>query len=70
MRKREALRRARAFVTQSYPAYAGSRVEVALEHDGERQKSWSFGVHADTEEPEEDYPVGYVHADGAIEGLY
>jgi len=73
MRERRALQLARRFVRQSYPAYAGCRIEVALEHDGERRKSWSFGVHVDEKDP--DYepgpgPVGYVHADGHIEGLY
>lgn len=74
MRKRDALRLAKAFVKDKYPDYAHRYIEVALEEDCERQKSWSFGVHADEEDA--DYVegdtglVGYVHADGHIEGLY
>jgi hypothetical protein len=74
MREREALRVARAFVAREYPAYAGCYVEVALEEDGERSKSWSFGVHVDEEdidyESGDPGPVGYVHSGGHVEGLY
>lgn len=74
MRERKALQIARKFVRTEYPAYADCRIDVSLEHDGERQKSWSFGVYVDEEEPDYEAnqpgPVGYVHADGHVEGLY
>ena len=74
MRKRDALRAARSFVARNYAQYNGCYVEVVLEEDGERSKSWSFGVHIDEEDsdydPKDPGPVGYVHADGHVEGLY
>lgn len=75
MRKREALRLARDFVRRVYSDYADCYLEVVLEEDGERRRSWSFGVHIDEEDPryepgERNGFVGYVHADGYVEGLY
>jgi hypothetical protein len=69
MRKRDALRAAARFVGNRYPSLDGSHIEVALEHDGERAKSWSFGVHPDDCPDDRGY-VGYVHANGHVEGLY
>jgi hypothetical protein len=74
MKRRDAERRARAFLAERWPELADWNFDMALEHDGERRKSWSFGVRPDEEDPAhednaEGY-VGYVHADGSIEGLY
>lgn len=71
MRERDALRSAYRFVEENYKDVAGDDyyVEVALEQDGERKKSWSFGVHPDGHKDERGY-VGYVHANGQVEGLY
>jgi hypothetical protein len=74
---RDAERRARKFVRERTP-YAHWHFDIALEHDGESRKSWSFGLTPDEEDPEfigvesRNMPhiVGYVHADGSIEGLY
>jgi hypothetical protein len=73
MRERDAARAARAFVAQRYASYCHWHFDIALEHNGERRKSWSFGLRPDEED--EDYEpgrgfVGYVHADGRVEGLY
>ncbi len=73
MRERAAIRAAKAFVRRHYPAIAHWHFDIALEHDGERSKSWSFGLHPDQEDA--DYEpgremVGYVHSDGRVEGLY
>lgn len=75
MRERDALRRAKWFVREFYNSFSDCYIEVALEHDGERRKSWSFGVHVDEEDPRYDPDgtnelVGYVHGDGKVEGLY
>jgi len=75
MRKRDAERSARRFVRENYKDLATCFVEVAEEQDGQRGKSWSFGVHIDEEDPRYDPSktneyVGYVHADGCVEGLY
>lgn len=71
MRERDALRAAKRFVEERYKGLTGDDyyVEVALEHDGERAKSWSFGVHPD-DRPDDHCYVGYVHANGDVEGLY
>lgn len=73
MNRRDAERIARRFIKKSYAHYAHWHFDIALEHDGERRKSWSFDLTPDEED--EDYEpgvhrVGYVHADGTIEGLY
>jgi hypothetical protein len=73
MREREAARLVRRYVARNLPQYATCRLDVTLEQDGERRRSWAFGLHIDEEDP--DYgdadPVGYVHADdGHIEGPY
>lgn len=74
MREREALRAAKSFVHERYPAYADAHLLLVLEEDGARAKSWAFAVSPDEED--EDYEthgeaaVGYVHADGHVEGLY
>lgn len=65
MRAREALRLAKAFVRREYPELADCYVEVALEHDGGRRRTWSFGVHIDEEDPRydprsENSRTGYV----------
>lgn len=75
MRERDALRAAKKFVREHHPDYGDSYVEVCLEQDGARSKSWSFGVHIDEEdvrpgEDPADVATGYVHADGRVEGLY
>ena len=82
MRLRDAERRARRFVAEHYGAYAHWYFDICLEHDGERGKSWSFGLQPDDDETElsaeeielrrlRSSPlVGYVHADGTIEGMY
>lgn len=74
MRERDALKIAKKFVRDHYPDYGDSRVEVALEHDGQRRRSWSFGVHIDEEDlradENSDPATGYVMANGRIEGLY
>jgi hypothetical protein len=76
MRKRDAERRARRFVAEVYACYAHWNFDICVEFDGnphDRRKSWSFGLAPDEEDA--DYEpgrgfVGYVHRDGAIEGLY
>jgi hypothetical protein len=73
MRQRDAQRLALRFVRDRYPAIAHWGFDIALEHDGERRKSWSFGLRPDEEdvdyEPHRNM-VGYVHAAGYVEGLY
>lgn len=52
--------------------YAHWHLDLCLEHDGERRKSWSIGARPDEEDPEYEpgrRVVGYVHADGTIDGL-
>lgn len=73
MTRRDAARAARRFVAEHYADRAHWTIDLALEHDGERRKSWSFGLAPDEEDA--DYEpgrglVGYVHADGHVEGLY
>ena len=74
MRQRDAERAAKRFVAARYPYHFREwDFDICLEHDGERRKSWSFGLTPDEEHP--DYEpcrtlVGYVHADGVVEGLY
>lgn len=75
MRKRDAERAAREFIGREHPAYRDCRVDVALEHDGAPTHSWSFAIHVDEEESDYELhrghpPVGYVHANGYVEGLY
>jgi hypothetical protein len=75
MRERIALRIAKRFVHNKYSSLSGCHIEVALEHDGQRRKSWSFGVHIDKEDslyqPDASNElVGYIHSDGRVEGLY
>jgi hypothetical protein len=73
MRMRDAERAARRFVAERYPSYAHWNFDICLEHDLERRKSWSFGLQPDEEDPDYEpgrYLVGYVHADGTIEGMY
>lgn len=74
MTRREAERRARKFLREQRPGLRDWHFDLALEHDGERRKSWSFGVRPDEEGPayEENAGgyVGYVHANGHVEGLY
>lgn len=74
MRERDALMAAKNFVQRNYADLADCYLEISLEQDGERCKSWSFGVHIDPEDPRYDQGsnmyTGYVHADGYVEGLY
>lgn len=73
MRQRDAARAARLFVKERYPDVAHWHFDIALEHDGECCKSWSFGLRPDEGDPDYEegvYRVGYVHGDGTLEGLY
>lgn len=73
MRQRDAERAARKFIARHYPDVLHWHFDLCLENDGERKKSWSFGLEPDEEDPEYEphkYMVGYVHADGHVEGLY
>ena len=78
MRMRTAEKTARRYVASHYPECATWNIDLALEHDGERAKSWSFGVRPDEEDATAKDTghgighglVGYVHADGTVEGLY
>ncbi len=71
MRERAALRLARKFLKESYPEHAKCSIDIALEQNGERKKSWSIGVHVERSwDTKDDVLVGYVHADGVVEGLY
>lgn len=76
MRLRDAERRARRFIADRYGAYAHWNFDISEEELGRTArgaKTWSFGLRPDEEDA--DYEpgrgfVGYVHADGAVEGLY
>lgn len=76
MRQRDAERRARRFIAERYPDVAHWHFDLCEEELGRTErgaKVWSFGLRSDEEDV--DYEpgrrmVGYVHADGAIEGLY
>ncbi len=78
MRRRDAERAARRFAAERYPYhYEQWNFDICLEHLGEYKgkygKWWSFGLTPDEEHL--DYEpgrtlTGYVHADGAVEGLY
>ena len=64
------------FIAEAYKCYAHWNFDICVEFEGDqndRRKSWSFGLAPDEEDP--DYAsgsgfVGYVHRDGAVEGLY
>lgn len=65
MRERDALKMAKKFVASKYPELSDCYIEVALEGDGGRRRSWSFGVHIDEEDSRYDPAgsnnyVGYV----------
>jgi len=76
MGRRDAERRARKFIARYYSAYAHWNFDITEETAARRArhgKVWSFGLRPDEEDA--DYEpgarfIGYVHADGAIEGLY
>lgn len=75
MRQRDAERTAKRWLADRYTYYYEQwNFDICLEHgDGNRRKSWSFGLTPDEEH--EDYEpyrtlTGYVHADGTVEGLY
>lgn len=76
MKRRDAERRARRFVRERYSDVAHWNFDICEEFGGDRhdmRKSWSFGVAPDEEDA--DYTpgrnmTGYVHRDGAVEGLY
>ncbi len=73
MRQRDAERIARHFVAERYPECKDWHFDIALEHDGERRKSWSFGLTPDEEAADYEkgkHATGYVHANGYVEGLY
>jgi hypothetical protein len=73
VRLRDAEWVARRFVATYYVSYAHWHFDICLEHDGERRKAWSFGLAPDEEDADYEpgrHLVGYVHADGTIEGLY
>lgn len=76
MRRRGAERRARRFVRERYPAVAHWNFDICEEFGGDRhdaRKSWSFGVAPDEEDADFDpgsRMTGYIHRDGAVEGLY
>ncbi len=74
MRQRDAERAAKRFLADRYPYHHEQwNFDICLEHDGERRKSWSFCLTPDEEHPDyEPYRtlVGYVRADGTVEGLY
>lgn len=73
MRQRDAERAAKRFVKERYPDVAHWHFDICQESDGERCKSWSFGLRPDEEDPDYEpgvYRVGYVHGDGTLEGLY
>lgn len=76
MRQREALRAARAFVRGRYQSIQHWRIDLVLERDGEKARSWAFLVEPDEEETDLGGYArgtglhGYVHADGYVEGLY
>jgi len=74
MMRRDAERRARRFVAERYAGHAHWHFDLCeeLAADG-RRKSWSFGLTPDEESVDYEpgrYLVGYVHADGAVEGMY
>lgn len=75
MRLRDAERAARRFVAAYYACCAHWNFDICLDHaaaDG-RRKSWSFGLRPDEEDADYEpgrHFVGYVHADGTLEGLY
>ena len=75
MRRRDAERAARHFVADRFPRESAEwNFDLCLEYeDAHGRKSWSFALTPDEED--EDYAthralVGYVHADGAVEGMY
>lgn len=73
MKLRDAERRARKFVAERYSSYAHWNFDICEESDGQRKKSWSFGLRPDEEDDDYEpgrYLVGYVHSDGALEGMY
>jgi hypothetical protein len=73
VRQRDAERAAKKFIAERYKDYEHWHFDICLEHDGERKKSWSFGLRPDEEDPEYEPHTsltGYVHADGYVEGLY
>lgn len=74
MRKRDAERAAKRFLAARYTYYYNEwTFDICFEHANGRRKVWSFGLTPDEEHA--DYQpyrtlTGYVHADGAVEGLY
>jgi len=74
MRLRDAARRARKFIADRYPSYEHWNFDICEEaRTRAGTKAWSFGLAPDQEDV--DYEpgrslTGYVHADGAVEGLY
>jgi hypothetical protein len=74
MRLRDAERAAKRFIHTYYEHRAHWLFDIVLESDGRsRGLSWSFGLTPDESDPEYEpgaYMVGYVHADGVVEGLY
>jgi hypothetical protein len=76
VRRRNAERIARHWIARYAQAYAHWHFDLCEEFAGDasdRRKSWSFGLEPDEEdddyEPDRRF-TGYVHRDGAVEGLY
>ena len=72
-RRRDAARAARRFVRQVYPSYAHWHLDLCEETMSGRRRAWSFGIQPDEEDVDHEPGrglVGYVHADGHVEGLY
>jgi hypothetical protein len=69
-------RSAKRFIAERFGDHARWHFDLSVEFEGDRsdrRKSWPFGLAPDEEDP--DYApgigyVGYVHRDGAVEGLY
>ncbi len=76
MNRRNAERRARKFIADHYGDYRHWNFDLCEEELGRTvrgAKSWSFGLEPDEEDADyepERCLVGYVHADGDVEGMY
>lgn len=73
MRQRDAERTARRFIRERYPSVEHWHFDISEETVHGPAKQWSFGLVPDEEDPDYEpgrYMVGYVHADGHVEGLY
>lgn len=71
--RRAAERAARRFIRRYYAYRSHWLFDICEESDGERRKSWSFGLTPDEEDDDYEpgvHMTGYVHADGRLEGMY